>query len=248
MKVTIVTGASSGIGKEITKKLLSLNYKVIGVSRSIKQDDFKDKNLWLLSENLKKLYKTKLDLLNKKMQSLKLSERMKLAGIIKELRKKESYLTNHFLKNKKGGKSTENGKSNQSNISNEIGLFKNHPLYHYMQLGGHQALSIALNFVEPLCRTTDFINTDKCKLERQQLVNNLKDKGFSNLSVNDFKDDRLWKIQNNLRLLYIEKMRDINANVRNTPIKERWDAKQPARELRAKLKSLTEQLVQNRIQ
>jgi len=52
MKVTIVTGASSGIGKEITKKLLSLNYKVIGVSRSIKQDDFKDKNFTPLQADL----------------------------------------------------------------------------------------------------------------------------------------------------------------------------------------------------
>ena len=34
-KVAVVTGASSGIGKEISLKLLSLNYKVIGISRTI---------------------------------------------------------------------------------------------------------------------------------------------------------------------------------------------------------------------
>jgi len=40
MKTAVVTGASSGIGKEIVKKLLSLNYKVIGVSRSISEGEF----------------------------------------------------------------------------------------------------------------------------------------------------------------------------------------------------------------
>ncbi len=44
MKTAVVTGASSGIGKAITQKLLDLDYKVIGVSRSIKQSDINDKN------------------------------------------------------------------------------------------------------------------------------------------------------------------------------------------------------------
>ncbi|MEK6658909.1 MAG: SDR family NAD(P)-dependent oxidoreductase [Campylobacterota bacterium] len=40
MKKVVVTGASSGIGKEITVRLLKLGYEVIGVSRNIKKDDF----------------------------------------------------------------------------------------------------------------------------------------------------------------------------------------------------------------
>lgn len=40
MKKVVVTGASSGIGKEITARLLKLGYEVIGVSRNIKKEDF----------------------------------------------------------------------------------------------------------------------------------------------------------------------------------------------------------------
>ncbi len=40
----LVTGASSGIGKEITKKLLSLNYEVLAVGREFNKCDIKDKN------------------------------------------------------------------------------------------------------------------------------------------------------------------------------------------------------------
>ena len=45
MKKVVVTGASSGIGKEITEKLLSLNYEVIGLSRNISKDDFDSPNI-----------------------------------------------------------------------------------------------------------------------------------------------------------------------------------------------------------
>ena len=44
MKKVIVTGASSGIGKAICERLLSLNYQVIGISRSITNDTFNHKN------------------------------------------------------------------------------------------------------------------------------------------------------------------------------------------------------------
>jgi len=40
MKKAVVTGASRGIGKEITLRLLSLGYQVIGISRSINKDMF----------------------------------------------------------------------------------------------------------------------------------------------------------------------------------------------------------------
>ncbi len=39
-KCAVITGASSGIGKELCTRLLSLGYKVIGVSRTISEDDF----------------------------------------------------------------------------------------------------------------------------------------------------------------------------------------------------------------
>ena len=40
MKKVVVTGASSGIGKAITQRLLSLGYAVIGISRTISYDTF----------------------------------------------------------------------------------------------------------------------------------------------------------------------------------------------------------------
>lgn len=44
MLTAVVTGASSGIGKEICKSLLKLNYKVIGISRDISRDTFEHEN------------------------------------------------------------------------------------------------------------------------------------------------------------------------------------------------------------
>jgi len=40
MKTAVVTGASSGMGKAIALRLLSLGYRVIGISRSVKGEDF----------------------------------------------------------------------------------------------------------------------------------------------------------------------------------------------------------------
>ncbi|SFV64479.1 3-oxoacyl-[acyl-carrier protein] reductase [hydrothermal vent metagenome] len=52
MKRAIVTGASSGIGKAITERLLALGYFVIGVSRSIVTDDFEGEHFQALQCNL----------------------------------------------------------------------------------------------------------------------------------------------------------------------------------------------------
>jgi len=52
LKKAVVTGASSGIGKAITERLLSLGYSVIGISRTIKKDDFLDKNFHPLACDL----------------------------------------------------------------------------------------------------------------------------------------------------------------------------------------------------
>lgn len=51
-KIAVVTGASSGIGKEICKRLLVLNYKVIGMSRGITDEDFANSNFTALQANL----------------------------------------------------------------------------------------------------------------------------------------------------------------------------------------------------
>ncbi|MDB2562505.1 SDR family NAD(P)-dependent oxidoreductase [Sulfurimonas sp.] len=40
MKTAVVTGASSGIGKEISLRLLQLGFQVIGISRTIQKEDF----------------------------------------------------------------------------------------------------------------------------------------------------------------------------------------------------------------
>jgi len=51
-KKAVVTGASSGIGKAITNKLLTLGFEVLGVSRSIKDDDFNHENFHAITCNL----------------------------------------------------------------------------------------------------------------------------------------------------------------------------------------------------
>jgi short-subunit dehydrogenase len=52
LKTAVVTGASSGIGKAISFKLLKLGYKVIGVSRTIKDDIFEDTKFEALQADL----------------------------------------------------------------------------------------------------------------------------------------------------------------------------------------------------
>lgn len=52
VKRAVVTGASSGIGKAITQRLLDLGFFVIGVSRSINQAAFEGKNFQALSVDL----------------------------------------------------------------------------------------------------------------------------------------------------------------------------------------------------
>ncbi|OIP53449.1 MAG: short-chain dehydrogenase [Helicobacteraceae bacterium CG2_30_36_10] len=52
MKRAVVTGASSGIGKAITQRLLELGFKVIGVSRSANKDDFNHENFTPLQADL----------------------------------------------------------------------------------------------------------------------------------------------------------------------------------------------------
>ncbi len=52
MRTAVITGASSGIGKEISKRVLALGYRVIGISRSVSQEDFTDTNFTPLRADL----------------------------------------------------------------------------------------------------------------------------------------------------------------------------------------------------
>lgn len=52
MKTAVVTGASSGMGKAISLRLLSLGYGVIGISRSVKKEDFFSENFTPLQADL----------------------------------------------------------------------------------------------------------------------------------------------------------------------------------------------------
>ena len=54
MAKAVVTGASSGIGKAITNRLLTMGYEVIGVSRSVQDDDFHHTNFHAVTCNLAK--------------------------------------------------------------------------------------------------------------------------------------------------------------------------------------------------
>jgi len=58
LKTAIVTGASSGIGKAIVLRLLSLGYKIIGISRTIKDGDFNHSNFTSLQADLSKQSET----------------------------------------------------------------------------------------------------------------------------------------------------------------------------------------------
>jgi len=65
-KKALITGASSGIGKEISVRLLSLGYEVIGISRTIEKKDFTDKNFQAIQVDL-----------TKEKETLKLCESLK---------------------------------------------------------------------------------------------------------------------------------------------------------------------------
>jgi len=62
----VVTGASSGIGKEITQRLLKLGFSVFGVSRSVRDEMFESKNFEALNANL-----------SDEKETLKLCQRLK---------------------------------------------------------------------------------------------------------------------------------------------------------------------------
>jgi len=51
-KVAVITGASSGIGYEATKRLLDLGYRVIGISRGVSYGDFGGKDFKALQADL----------------------------------------------------------------------------------------------------------------------------------------------------------------------------------------------------
>lgn len=52
MKTAVVTGASSGMGKEICKRLLFLGFRVIGISRSVNYESFESENFTPLQADL----------------------------------------------------------------------------------------------------------------------------------------------------------------------------------------------------
>jgi short-subunit dehydrogenase len=51
-KLAVITGASSGIGKEICQRVLDRDYDVIGISRSITDEDFNDSRVKAIQTNL----------------------------------------------------------------------------------------------------------------------------------------------------------------------------------------------------
>ena len=72
MKTAVVTGASSGIGKAITQRLLALGFKVIGISRSVSQNDFNHENFTPLQADLSNEASTLLACGNLKKESIHL--------------------------------------------------------------------------------------------------------------------------------------------------------------------------------
>ena len=70
MKVAVVTGASSGIAKAISQRLVLLGYSVIGISRTITQEHFKQSNFRAIQADL-----------SKSTQTLKVCESLKKENI-----------------------------------------------------------------------------------------------------------------------------------------------------------------------
>lgn len=70
MKQAIVTGASSGIGKAISLKLLDLGYTVIGISRTITEIDFNNENFTPIQADL-----------SKEKEALKLCQNLKRTSV-----------------------------------------------------------------------------------------------------------------------------------------------------------------------
>ena len=54
LKTAVVTGASSGIGRAISLRLLELGYRVIGISRTLHVEQFKDVNFEVINADLSK--------------------------------------------------------------------------------------------------------------------------------------------------------------------------------------------------
>ena len=70
MKKAVVTGASSGIGKALTQRLLELGYEVIGISRHIKKEDFNNHNFTPLQADLSNEKETLMACENLKKESI----------------------------------------------------------------------------------------------------------------------------------------------------------------------------------
>lgn len=66
----VVTGASSGIGKEVSQKLLYLGYSVIGISRNISQDTFASEKFTPLQADLSNITSTLLACENLKNKNI----------------------------------------------------------------------------------------------------------------------------------------------------------------------------------
>lgn len=69
MKSAIVTGASSGIGLEISKRLLKLNYRVYGISRDFSKVKFDDSNFVKVNCDI-----TKIEELTEKVKQINKTE------------------------------------------------------------------------------------------------------------------------------------------------------------------------------
>ena len=77
-KIALITGASSGIGYEISRRLLDLDYKVIGISRNVNDELFNHDNFEAISCNL--IDNKEIELLSNKLKNKNISILINSAG------------------------------------------------------------------------------------------------------------------------------------------------------------------------
>jgi len=82
----------------------------------------------------------------------------------------------------------------EEKITNEAKQFKDHPLFHYLNVDGFMALTHVMPPINKQCREQATITSDYCDKRRNKTIEKLKKYGFKSVKQSDFMDLRLFKL------------------------------------------------------